>query len=153
MKSRKRVLTVSVSAEPMDLVGADIIEAIPTDAVVPVCVDVIVPVTLIERCGDTALVQWQDGATPRRLRLPFSEVESGRCAIGVLRQGVAASVDWAVLWRPLYGPDAVAQELYRRNVWTVEDFEKAAGPLQRAVSGLAIHELMRMYEEARNADH
>lgn len=80
-----------------------------------------VPVNVISTQGQACLVEWDDGVgRPRRAYVPASAVTDGRCVAPA--SGIAYGDDWeGILGTLSVTPDAVADELRRRGIWTRED--------------------------------
>lgn len=78
-------------------------------------------VSVISTQGQACLIEWVDGVgRPRRAFVPAAAVIDSRCV------GPAAGLAYGDDWEGILGtlsvtPDAVADELRRRGIWTRED--------------------------------
>lgn len=109
-----------------------------------------VQVRVIQRRGESALVEWLDGELQNRAMIPVTAVVDGHVAEDVLNAGVPYGVPWAELVQLTATAEAVQAELYRVGVWTVVDLRQkpqlALGALQR-VYGVDLSALMRAAKE------
>lgn len=109
-----------------------------------------VKVRIVQRRGESALVEWLDGEQQQRATIPVTAVVDDHVADDVLLAGVPYGVPWAELVQLTATPAAVQAELYRVGVWTVDDLRQkpqlALGALQR-VYGTDLSALMRAAKE------
>lgn len=109
-----------------------------------------VKVRVVQRRGESALVEWLDGEQQNRVTIPVTAVVNDHVADDVLLAGVPYGVPWAELVQLTATPAAVQSELYRVGVWTVDDLRQkpqlALGALQR-VYGVDLAALMRAAKE------
>lgn len=97
-------------------------------------------VTIVQRTGGTAAVEWREGETPYRATLPLAELtldRDGRGAeCGHPEWGIPFGEDFSALIHPAATGESIDRELKRAGIWTVEDLlanpNGAAGALQRA---------------------
>lgn len=109
-----------------------------------------VKVRVVQRRGESALVEWLDGEQQQRATIPVTAVVDDHVAEDVLLAGVPYGAPWAELVQLTATPAAVQAELYRVGVWTVDDLRQkpqlALGALQR-VYGTDLAALMRAAKE------
>ncbi len=109
-----------------------------------------IKVKVVQRRGESALVEWLDGEQQQRATVPATAVVHNQVAEDVLLAGVPYGVPWADLVQLTATPDAVQAELYRVGVWTVDDLRRnpqlALGALQR-IYGTDLAALMRAAKE------
>jgi hypothetical protein len=90
-------------------------------------------VTVIERKGKLALVQWLDGDDLRRAYVPANKVVGNRCDEDTLKVGIPYGVPWEALIQVEIDPAAIANELRKQGVWTARDLEMKPRALRQAV--------------------
>jgi len=78
-------------------------------------------VRIVEARGKSALVEWEDGGRLRRAFVPAKEVVDGACPAGVLEEAPAYGVPWELVDLSAVTPEAVAEQLRRRGIWTPAD--------------------------------
>lgn len=109
-----------------------------------------IKVRVVQRRGESALVEWLDGERQSRAMIPATAVVDDLVAEDVLAAGIPYGVPWGELVQLTATPDAVQAELYRVGVWTVDDLRQnpqlALGALQR-VYGTDLAALMRAAKE------
>lgn len=109
-----------------------------------------IAVRVVQRRGESALVEWLDGEQQIRATIPVTAVVDDLVAEDVLAAGIPYGVPWGELVQLTATPEAVQAELYRVGVWTVEDLRRnpqlALGALQR-VYGVDLAALMRAAKE------
>lgn len=107
-----------------------------------------VQIRVVEVRGASALVEWVD-STLRRAILPVPE--ENELSVEELELGVAYGAPWEKMVTFHASPEALANELRARGIWTREDLLKnqpaAFGALQ-AVYGIDLAALIRAAEEA-----
>lgn len=77
-------------------------------------------VQIIRGKGDAALVQWTDRGKTKCVTVPRSELRESKVEIKILRAGIPYGEPWSELFADCPG---VAEELYRANIYTKEDFK------------------------------
>lgn len=109
-----------------------------------------IKVRVVQRRGESALVEWLDGEQQQRATIPVTAVVDNQVANEVLLAGVPYGVPWAELVQLTATPAAVQAELYRVGVWSVDALRRnpqlALGALQR-VYGTDLSALMRAAKE------
>lgn len=79
-------------------------------------------VKVIEREGQSALVQYDDGNTLHRCYIPIEEIKRNRVEDEVLAAGIQYGIEWAeVLDLSALLPLTVDRALKERGIWTRED--------------------------------
>lgn len=110
----------------------------------------LIKVRVVQRRGESALVEWLDGAQQCRAMVPVTAVSDGAVAEDVLTAGIPYGVQWSELVTMRGTPEQLQTELYRVGVWTVDDLRQnpqlALGALQR-VYGVDLAALMRAAKE------
>lgn len=103
-------------------------------------------VTVVERRGESALVEWQEGGRVHRAVIPAGDVEEGRVEREQLELGIPHGLPWETILTLSATPAALADALRRAGIWTLADLERnpraAYGALQ-AVYGLDLAALIR----------
>jgi len=91
-------------------------------------------VKLVSRKGQAALVEYLEGGALRRCVVPLSLLSDDEVAPEALERGLPYGLPWEELLRLATTPEAVAQELRRRGIWTLADLracpQAAVGALQ-----------------------
>jgi hypothetical protein len=77
-------------------------------------------VTVIERKGESALVEWIINGIPRRAFIPAVEIIEDQAPVDVLEAGVPYGVDWENITLEASAA-ALAINLHRNNIWTGAD--------------------------------
>lgn len=95
-------------------------------------------VTVVNRQGASVLVEWQDNGNLRRASLPARSVVDNEVDDTELGYAVAYGLPWEQLLTVRVTPDAVANALRRRGIWTASDLQRspnvALAALQEAYS-------------------
>ena len=85
--------------------------------------DKLASVSTVKLQGQSALVEWRDGKTPKRAFVPRDEVRYGKCKQGVLDAGIPYGVDWAACLKKVsVTPEQVDAALKNAGYWTPDDF-------------------------------
>ena len=71
--------------------------------------------------GGSALVEYVERGFYRRVYIPFEEIENGKVKPSILEAGIVYGEPWEDFMEVIATPEAMANELRRRGVWTVED--------------------------------
>ena len=91
-------------------------------------------IDIIERKGQSALVEWPQGGDLRRAYVPASKIKDAKCDEDVLNAGLPFGVPWEELIDASgLTPGAIAMELRRRGIWTSADIERNPKGVRRAV--------------------
>lgn len=80
----------------------------------------VVLVNVIERKGESALVEWIVGGIPRRAFIPAVEIVEGMAPADVLEAGVPYGVDWENVTLEASAA-TLAINLRRNGIWTSAD--------------------------------
>lgn len=98
----------------------------------------LIAVKVISRTTQTALVEWVEDGNYHRSFVPTAEVIDGH--VERPHWGAPYGEDWAALITEQVDLDAIANELRRRGIWTVDDLqansEAAKSVIQAAASRL-----------------
>jgi tryptophan synthase alpha subunit len=79
-------------------------------------------VNVIERKGESALVEWIVSGIPRRAFIPAVEIIEDQAPIDILEAGVPYGVDWENITLEASAA-ALAINLRRNNIWTSADLQ------------------------------
>ncbi len=97
-----------------------------------------VDVRCIRAADSVVLVEWIDGAGLHRAELAESAIAhlgNGQARVGadILAQAAPYGLPWESLVKLTATPEAVAVELRRMGVWSVEDMRRQPDAVQRAI--------------------
>jgi hypothetical protein len=109
-----------------------------------------VPVRVMEAKGESALVQWDDGAL-HRAYVPTEALDGERCPRGVLDEAPMAGAPWELLL-DLSGitPEVLADRLRRAGIWCADDLRTKDRMMIRISSDLissAVHRAAKTTRE------
>lgn len=79
---------------------------------------------IIQQTGGSTLVESTDGGRLQRVIIPSEMVTDGAVSPAALEYGVAYGLPWEELWTSRVTPAAIAQELRKRGIWTLDDLRK-----------------------------
>ena len=106
-----------------------------------------VPVRVVERKGESALIEWDDGRL-HRAYVPAKALCGSQCPKDVLEEAPAHGVPWELLLDfSDITPDAVADKLRRRGIWTTEDAHTQSRMLLTIGSGFIGGPVFRVAKE------
>jgi len=107
----------------------------------------LVAVHIVKAKGESALVEWDDGRI-HRAYVPAKALRGSQCPKDVLEEAPAHGVPWELLL-DLSGvtPDAVADKLRRRGIWTTEDAHAQSRMLLTIGSGFIGGPVFRVTKE------
>lgn len=109
-----------------------------------------IPVKIVKEHGSALLVEWQDAGRARRAVVQRTDVQGGRADALALDAGIPYGVAWEEVIHIAVTPQAIADELRRRNIWTLADVEarpnETIAALQRVLS-LDVAALRRAAEQ------
>lgn len=91
-----------------------------------------IPVRIIQENGPTALVEWTVKDDARRAYIPKEVIHDLRVEVAELDAGIPYGVRWEELAVVTATPERIGQQLRRRNIWTVRDFERRVNEAQAA---------------------
>ena len=108
---------------------------------------ILVHVRIVETKGRSALVEWDDGCM-HRVYVPVDSLDGKLCPDNVLREAPAYGVPWELLL-DLSGvtPNAVADALRRRHIWTTEDAHTQSRALLTLGSGFIGRPVFHVVDE------
>jgi len=110
-----------------------------------------VAVTVVERRGKSALVEWLDGDLLRRAYVPADEVLLDKVDRMVLDAGIPYGVAWdEIVTLPKITPRALCVALRQQGLWTIADLEANPQRFPRvlhALTGLTIGGLRHAAKE------
>ena len=117
----------------------------PVELVDPV--PVLVQVRIIEAKGKSALVEWDDGHL-HRAYVPVESLNGKLCPDDILREAPAYGVPWELLLDlSEITPEAVADALRRKWIWTTEDAHTRSRALLTLGSGFIGNPVFRVVDE------
>lgn len=106
-------------------------------------------VNIVERVGQSLVVQWNDDEGIHRSIIPEELVNGNVVDKKSLSMAIPYGVDWANVFDEIMNevtPEVVATELRKRGIWTVEDLlsnsQAALGAIQEAY-GVDFAKLLR----------
>jgi len=112
-------------------------------------------ITVIRQERQSALVEWHDGERMARAIVPAASVSGDEVSAQTLKHGVPWGVPWEDVLSIDVTPQAIADELRRRGIWTAGDLaarpQEAVAALQRvyAVSLAALRKAAEEVEKGR----
>ena len=95
----------------------------------------LVPVRIVETRGKATLVQWDDGRL-HRAYVPTDALDGQACPDTVLQDAPAYGVPWELLLDlSAITPEAVANALRKKGIWTTKDVHTQSRALLTLGSG------------------
>lgn len=108
-----------------------------------------VKVRIVRKKGQSALVEWDDGCL-HRAYVPVSVLDDSQCPEDVLEEAPAHGVPWELLLDlSEVTPEAVADKLRRRGIWTAEDAHVQSRALLTIGSGFIGNPVFRVVKELK----
>lgn len=81
-------------------------------------------VRIVEKKGESALVQHESDGKQRRVFVPVAEVVDGKCRSDVLDMGIPYGIDWERrLDLSTITAEVVAARLRHYGIWTMDDLK------------------------------
>jgi hypothetical protein len=107
----------------------------------------LVRVRIVETKGKSALVEWDDGRM-HRAYVPVESLDGKLCPDNALKEAPVYGVPWELLL-DLSGitPEAVADALRRKWIWTTEDAHAQSRALLTLGSGFIGNPVFRVVDE------
>lgn len=103
---------------------------------------------LIERSGEVALVEWDEGDDWRRAYVPATELTPR----GVTASVLAAGVPYGVRWESVIGlptPQQLGRALRQQGIWTADDLARRMTDANQALLRVSLDSLRRAVRAAK----
>jgi hypothetical protein len=106
-----------------------------------------VNVNAIQTEGELSLIEWVDDGRYLRSLVPSADVTQGQCEYP--ERGLPYGANWAELITAIVEPEAIANLLRKRNIWTIEELLANPREAQSAINEAASVLLSNLLSNAR----
>jgi len=105
-----------------------------------------VQVTVVQKKGMAALVEWLDADGMHRATIPAHTIKGGKVAKDELDYGIPYGEPWEEMIVLNATPEAIAEQLRKCGIWTKEDLESRPNQALSAIQaayGIGLTALLR----------
>lgn len=115
-----------------------------------------IKVSILQRDGQAALVEWLDRDGSHRGILPFAVLQEEEHEMFATEEALQQAVPYGYLWETLplgcVGAEQVAATLRAHGIWTLQDAKNRIAVVRAAIQAAYKQDLEQLFSLIRNAD-